>query len=325
MEKMVIGIDIGGTYTKFGFVSETGELTGEGSVQTDKHPKVEDFIEELCGKLLAIQKKEQFEIQGIGVGAPDANYYTGSIENAPNLRWRGYINLSGLFKQYFNLPVAVTNDANAAALGELIYGNGKGMKHFIMITLGTGLGSGFVVDGKVVYGHDGFAGELGHTIAIPDGRQCACGKKGCLETYVSAPGIKRTLFELMSSEIEPSELRNISFDQMTAKMICDAATRGDRLALKAFDFTGKMLGMKLSDAVAHTSPEAIFLFGGLAVAGDLIFVPTKKYMEEFLLYTYKNKVKILPSALLNKNVAILGAGALIWNELKTNQQVESRL
>ena len=178
MEKMVIGIDIGGTYTKFGFVSETGELSCEGSLQTDKHPKVEDFIDELCGKLLALQEKGKYEIMGIGVGAPDANYYTGAIENAPNLKWKGFISLSGLFKQHFNLPVAVTNDANAAALGELIYGNGKGMKHFIMITLGTGLGSGFVVDGKVVYGHDGFAGELGHVIAIPEGRQCACGKKG---------------------------------------------------------------------------------------------------------------------------------------------------
>jgi glucokinase len=319
MEKMVIGIDIGGTNTKFGFVSETGELTCEGSLQTNKHRKVEDFIDELCGKLLSLQEKEKYEIKGIGVGAPDANYYTGAIENAPNLIWRGFINLSGLFKQHFNLPVAVTNDANAAALGELIYGNGKGMKHFIMITLGTGLGSGFVVDGKVVYGHDGFAGELGHVIAIPEGRQCACGKKGCLETYVSAPGIKRTLFEMIATETDASELRNISFNQLTAKMISDAASKGDKLALKAFDFTGKILGMKLSDAVAHTSPEAIFLFGGLALAGDLIFVPAKKYMEENLLYVYRNKVKIMPSALLHKNVAVLGAGALIWNELKTSR------
>ena len=315
---MVIGIDIGGTYTKFGFVSETGKLTCEGSVQTDKHTKVEDFVGEICGKLLAHREKENYEIMGIGIGAPDANYYTGAIQDAPNLIWRGHIDLSGLFKQHFDLPVAVTNDANAAALGELIYGNGKGMKHFIMITLGTGLGSGFVVDGKVVYGHDGYAGELGHVIAVPDGRQCACGKKGCLETYVSAPGIKRTLFELMATEIDNSELRSKSFHQLTAKMICDAATKGDSLALKAFEFTGKMLGMKLSDAVAHTSPEAIFLFGGLAEAGDLIFAPAKKYMEENLLYVFKNKVKIMPSALLHKNVAVLGAGALIWNELKTS-------
>jgi glucokinase len=317
MEKMVIGIDIGGTYTKFGFVSETGELSCEGSLQTDKHPKVEDFIDELCGKLLALQEKGKYEIKGIGVGAPDANYYTGAIENAPNLKWRGFIDLSGLFKQHFNLPVAVTNDANAAALGELIYGNGKGMKHFIMITLGTGLGSGFVVDGKVVYGHDGFAGELGHVIAIPEGRQCACGKKGCLETYASAPGLKRTLFEMIATEIDHSDLRDISFNQLTAKMISEAARKGDKLALKAFDFTGKILGMKLSDAVAHTSPEAIFLYGGLAIAGYLIFTPTKKYMEENLLYVWRNKVKLMPSALLHKNVAVLGAGALIWNELKT--------
>jgi len=318
MEKMVIGIDIGGTITKYGFVSETGELFCEGTLHTGKHRKVKDFISELCTKLLALQKSNNYNVLGVGVGAPDGNYYTGAIEHAPNLRWKGFIDLAGLFKQSINLPVAVTNDANAAALGELIYGNGKGMKHFIMITLGTGLGSGFVVDGKIVYGHDGFAGELGHTIAVPEGRQCACGKKGCLETYVSAPGIIRTVFELLANEIEPSVFRDISFNKLTAKMITDEALKGDKIALKAFDYTGKMLGMKLSDAVVHTSPEAIFLFGGLALAGDLIFIPTKKYMEENLLTIFKNKVKIMPSALLNKNVAILGAGALIWNELKKN-------
>lgn len=319
MEKVVIGIDIGGTSTKYGFVSESGELSFEESIQTSKHRKVEDFISELCGKLLALQKEGNYDVLGIGVGAPDGNYYTGAIEHAPNLRWKGFIDLSGLFKKFFNLPVAVTNDANAAALGELIYGNGRGMKHFIMITLGTGLGSGFVVDGKIVYGHDGFAGELGHVTAIPDGRQCACGKRGCLETYVSAPGIKRTVFELLANENDPSVFRNISFNKLTSKMISDEAFKGDKIALKAFDFTGKLLGLKLSDAVVHTSPEAIFLFGGLALAGDLIFEPTKKYMEENLLGIFRNKVKILPSALLHKNVAVLGAGALMWNELKKNQ------
>jgi glucokinase len=319
MERMVIGIDIGGTSTKYGFVSESGELTYEDSIQTNKHRKVEDFISELCGRLMSLQKERNYEVLGIGVGAPDGNYYTGAIEHAPNLRWKGFIDLSGLFKKFFDLPVAVTNDANAAALGELIYGNGRGMKHFIMITLGTGLGSGFVVDGKIVYGHDGFAGELGHVTAVPDGRQCACGKRGCLETYASAPGIKRTVFELLANENDPSVFRNISFNKLTAKMISDEAFKGDKIALKAFDFTGKLLGLKLSDAVVHTSPEAIFLFGGLALAGDLIFVPTKKYMEENLLGIFRNKVKILPSALLHKNVAVLGAGALMWNELKKNQ------
>ena len=315
MEKRVIGIDIGGTNTKYGFVSKTGDLSCEGSLQTDKYNKIDDFIRELSTTILSIRDCEKFEIVGLGAGAPNGNYYTGVIENAPNLKWKGRIDLISLFKQYFDVPIRITNDANAAAHGELLYGNGKGMKHFLMITLGTGLGSGFVVDGKVLYGHDGFAGELGHTVAVPDGRQCACGKKGCLETYVSASGIKRTLFELFANEITPSDLRNISFSDLDAKMITDAAVTGDILALKAFDYTGKILGMKLSDAVAHTSPEAIFLFGGLALAGDLIFIPVKKYMEEYLLINFRNKVKILPSAFLHRNVAILGVGAMMWDEL----------
>jgi glucokinase len=315
MNKRVIGIDIGGTFTKFGFVSENGELTHEGSIPSDNHPKIEDFLFVLSGKLHKIIEKENFEIVSIGVGAPNGNYYTGRIEFAPNLLWKGIIELRSLFKMHFSVPVTITNDANAAAYGELVYGGGKGMKDFIMITLGTGLGSGFVVDGKVVYGHDGFAGELGHTVAVPEGRQCACGKNGCLETYVSASGIKRTMYKMIASEIEDSELRNISFNDLDAKMICDAALKGDSLALKAFDYTGKMLGLKLADAVAHTSPEVIFLFGGLSLAGDLIFAPTKKYMEHYLLPIYQNKIKVLPSALQGKNIAVLGAGALAWNEL----------
>ncbi len=315
MKKRVIGIDIGGTFTKYGFVSEDGGLTHEGTIESDKDPNIEDFLDKLCMKLVNTIQKEGFEIVGIGIGAPNGNYYTGKIEFAPNLLWKGVIDLRALLTSRFSVPVIVTNDANAAALGELIYGGGKGMKHFIMITLGTGLGSGFVVDGKVVYGHDGFAGELGHTVAVPEGRQCACGKKGCLETYVSASGIKRTMYKMIASEIEPSELRKVSFNDLDAKMISDAALKGDSLALKAFDYTGKILGLKLADAVAHTSPEAIFLFGGLSSAGDLIFNPTKKYMEHYLLPIYRNKIKVLPSALQGQNIAVMGAGALIWNEL----------
>ncbi len=315
MKKRVIGIDIGGTFTKFGFVCEDGELSHEGSIPSDTFPKIEDFLDELCGKLKKIIAQENFEIVGVGVGAPNGNFYTGRIEFAPNLLWKGVVNLRDLIKTHFNIPVIVTNDANAAALGELIYGGGKGMKDFIMITLGTGLGSGFVVNGEVVYGHDGFAGELGHTVAVPEGRQCACGKKGCLETYVSASGIKRTMYKMIASEIEDSELRSVSFNDLDAKMISNAARNGDLLALKAFDYTGKMLGLKLADAVAHTSPEAIFLFGGLSCAGDLIFNPTKKYMEHYLLPIYRNKIKLLPSALQDKNIAVLGAGALIWHEI----------
>ncbi len=316
MKKRVIGIDIGGTFTKYGFVCEDGSLTHEGSISSDKYPEIEDFLRELYIRTRQIIEKEHFEIVGVGVGAPNGNYYTGKIEFAPNLLWKGIIDLAGLLKKHFSVPVIVTNDANAAALGELIYGGGQGMKHFIMITLGTGLGSGFIVDGKLVYGHDGFAGELGHTVAVPEGRQCACGKKGCLETYVSASGIKRTMYKMIASETEPSELRSVSFNDLDAKMISEAAKKGDPLALKAFDYTGKMLGLKLADAVAHTSPEAIFLFGGLSSAGDLIFEPTKRYMEHYLLPVYRNKIKLLPSALQDKNIAVLGAGALIWNEIK---------
>ncbi len=315
MKKRVVGIDIGGTFTKFGLVAENGELTHEGAIPTDKYPKIKDFLEELYKQMQKLIEKEAFDIVGVGVGAPNGNFYSGKIEFAPNLPWKGSVDLGGLLKKHFSVPVIVTNDANAAALGELIYGGGKGMKHFIMITLGTGLGSGFVVDGKLVYGHDGFAGELGHTVVVPEGRQCACGKQGCLETYVSASGIKRTMYKMIASEIEDSELRNVSFHDLDAKMISEAAKKGDPLALKAFDYTGKMLGLKLADAVAHTSPEAIFLFGGLSCAGDLIFAPTRKYMEHYLLPIYRNKIKLLPSALQDKNIAVLGAGALIWNEL----------
>lgn len=315
MEKRVIGIDIGGTFTKFGFVDKNGNLSHEGSIPSDKDPRIEDFLERLSAVLHKIIKQENFDIIGIGIGAPNGNYYSGKIEFAPNLLWKGVVDLSSLLQKHFQVPVTVTNDANAAALGELLYGGGKGMKDFIMITLGTGLGSGFVVNGNVVYGHDGFAGELGHTVVDPDGRQCACGKKGCLETYVSASGIKRTMYKMIARETEPSPLRGISFNDLDAKMISEAAQKGDSLALKVFDYTGKMLGLKLADAVAHTSPEAIFLFGGLSCAGDLIFNPTRKYMEKFLLPIYRDKIKLLPSALQDKNIAVMGAAALIWNDL----------
>jgi len=317
MRKLAIGIDIGGTFTKYGFVSENGELIHEGSVPSDTHPEIEDFLDDLCGKLHEIMDQQNIQLVGIGIGAPNGNYYTGKIEFAPNLLWKGSIDLKGLIEKKFPVPVVVTNDANAAALGELLYGGGRGMKNFIMITLGTGLGSGFIVDGKLVYGHDGMAGELGHTVSVPEGRQCGCGKQGCLETYVSASGIKRTMYKMIASEIEDSELRNISFHDLDAKMISDAAKKGDSLALKAFDYTGKMLGIKLADAVAHTSPEAIFLFGGLSLAGDLILAPTKKYMEHYLLPVFRNKVKLQPSGLMGKNIAVLGAAALIWSEIKS--------
>ena len=315
MKEIVIGIDIGGTFTKYGFVSSEGELFFEGSIATNKDDNTRVFIDEIYNIIIPELLKDKYFLKGIGIGAPNGNYYSGSVEFAPNLSWKGIVPLASLFKEKFSVPAVLTNDANAAAMGELIYGNGKGMQHFIMITLGTGLGSGIVVNGKVVYGHDGFAGELGHTITIPDGRKCGCGKRGCLEAYASAPGIKKTVFELLASETEETELRSLSFKELDAKMISSAAKKGDPIALKAFDYTGRLLGMKLADAIMHTSPEAIFLFGGLAAAGDLIFIPTKKYMEDFLLPIFKNKIKLMPSALQDKNIAVLGAAALMWNDL----------
>jgi glucokinase len=232
------------------------------------------------------------------------------------LKWRGIIPLVEMFRKFYSVPVALTNDANAAAIGEGVFGAAKDFRHFIVITLGTGVGSGIVVNGELLYGHDGFAGEIGHTIVDPNGRECGCGRRGCLETYASAGGIKRTVFELLATKNTPSVLRSASFDSLTAKQIADAARGGDAIARESFEYTGKILGLKLADAVAHTSPEAIILFGGLAQAGDLIFEPTQRWMEAYMLNIFKNKVKLLPSGMVGENTAILGAAALIWNEIK---------
>ncbi len=253
-------------------------------------------------------------LKGIGVGAPNANYYRGTVENPPNLKW-GVVNVVEILKQYYDVPVAITNDANASAIGEMLFGAAKGMKDVIVITLGTGLGSGVVVDGKLVYGSDGFAGEIGHTVYDPNGRQCGCGKKGCLETYASATGIKRTVMELLATSNEDSALRNVNYNDLDSKMIYTSALAGDKLAIEAFEITGKILGLKLADAVAVTSPEAIVLFGGLALAGDMIINPTKKSLEENLFHVFRNKVKVLPSGLPEGNSAVLGSAALIWNEI----------
>lgn len=315
MKEVVIGIDIGGTFTKFGFVDREGEILTEGKIPSDNHTDIQLYLEELS-VALDISNRKEFKVRGIGIGAPNGNYYNGTIEYAPNLKWKGVINLSQLFCSGFQLPAVVTNDANAAALGEMLYGGAKEMKNFIVITLGTGLGSGIVANGDVIYGHDGFAGELGHTTVDPVGRKCGCGKRGCLETYVSVTGIERTVFELLGKETDESELRGYSFDDLDAIMISRAAENGDKLAKRAFEETGRILGLKLADAVAHTSPEAIFLFGGLAGAGDLILKPTRKYFEKYLLPVYRGKTTIELSALQDKNIAVLGAAALMWKELK---------
>jgi glucokinase len=319
--EVAVGIDIGGTNTAIGFVSRDGQCLYESSVPTNSTEPAPVLIDRLH---VLIQDEvdvhpDKYVIKGIGIGAPNGNYLRGTVENAPNLHWGGAVNLVELFARHYDLPIKVTNDANAAAIGEMLFGAAQHMKDFIVITLGTGLGSGIVVAGNLVYGHDGFAGELGHTIVDPMGRQCGCGRRGCLETYASAGGICRTVFELLAESKEASSLRGISFDDLTARSITDAARQGDSIALKAFDLTGKILGLKLADAVAHTSPEAIILFGGLANAGDLIFAPTKRHMEEQMLNIFTGKVKLLPSGLTNRNVAVLGASALIWSELENSR------
>uniref|UniRef100_A0A7V2ZHZ4 ROK family protein n=1 Tax=Ignavibacterium album TaxID=591197 RepID=A0A7V2ZHZ4_9BACT len=314
--KLVLGVDVGGTNTVFGLVDKIGNVFLLDSIPTQADKSAENLFSRLFEKFhsLSSDAKEEFDLIGIGIGAPNANYYKGTVENPPNLNW-GFVDIISLIKKFSDVPVALTNDANAAALGEMYYGAAKGMKDFIVITLGTGLGSGIVVNGNLVYGHDGFAGEIGHTIFDPQGRQCGCGRKGCLEAYASAPGIKRTVMELIAKTNLKSRLRSISYENLDAKLITELALNGDELALEAFDFTAKVLGIKLADAVAHTSPEAIILFGGLANAGDLLLVPTKKYLDENVFHVFKNKVKILKSELNEGKSAVLGAAALIWHEL----------
>lgn len=314
--KLVLGVDVGGTNTVFGLVDQIGNIFLINSIPTNGNQSAENLFSRLFEKFYQLSEdaKEEFELVGIGIGAPNANYFKGTIENPPNLKW-GFVDVISLLKKFSDVPVALTNDANAAALGEMYYGAAKGMKDFIVITLGTGLGSGIVVNGNLIYGHDGFAGEIGHTIYDPQGRQCGCGRKGCLETYASAPGIKRTVMELIAKTNLKSRLRTVSFENLDAKLITELALEGDMLALEAFDFTARVLGIKLADAVAHTSPEAIILFGGLANAGDLLLVPTKKYLEENVFHVFRNKVKILKSELSEGKSAVLGAAALIWHEL----------
>ncbi|HYG38795.1 MAG TPA: ROK family protein [Cytophagales bacterium] len=318
MTEVVLGIDIGGTNTKFGFVDADGNCYESGSMPTNANEDVSAFLPRLFENVdLAIKKSgDSIKLRGIGIGVPNGNYFKGTVERPPNLKWGTVVNLSALIKKHYNIPVALTNDANAAALGEMKYGAAKGMKDFIVITLGTGLGSGIVVNGNLVYGADGFAGEIGHTLVNVNGRWCGCGRRGCLETYVSATGIKRTVYKLLADYTESSELHNYSFNELTAEMITEAGLRGDKIALEAFEYTARILGMKLADTVAHTSPEAIILFGGLVNANELIFTPTLYHMEKNMLAIYKNKVKLLPSKLMNKNAAVLGASALIWKEIE---------
>ncbi|NDV64744.1 ROK family protein [Bacteroides sp. 224] len=319
MEKpYVVGIDIGGTNTVFGIVDARGAIISSGAVKTQAYDKVEDYVDDVCKSLLPliIAQGGIEKIKGIGVGAPNGNYYNGTIEFAPNLPWKGVIPLAALFEEKLGVPTALTNDANAAAVGEMTYGAARGMKDFIMITLGTGVGSGIVINGQIVYGHDGFAGELGHTIIRREnGRSCGCGRKGCLETYCSATGVARTAREVLESHPEPSLLREIPIDQITSKDVYDAAVKGDVLAQDIFKFTGKILGEAIADFIAFSCPEAIILFGGLAKSGDYIMKPIQEAIDENILKIFKGKAKLLVSELKDSDAAVLGASALAW-ELK---------
>jgi glucokinase len=314
---LAIGVDIGGTGTKFGIVDRDGNVLFSGDISTKKHTEVNSFIDDLHTALMVLIEKAGGigRMKGIGVGAPNGNYYTGTIEYAPNLPWKGIIPLAKMVEDKFKLPVTLTNDANAAAIGEMMYGAAKGMRDFIMITLGTGVGSGIVANGQLIYGHDGFAGELGHTIIIPDGRlHPGTGKKGSLESYASATGVRYTALELLETTDKPSLLRDIPKDQLDSKKVYEAANKGDELAHHVYAFTGRILGLALANAVMFSSPQAIILFGGLTKAGDLILKPTREHMEANLIQVFQNKVKILISHLKESDAAILGASALVWEK-----------
>lgn len=317
MEKYSIGIDIGGTNTGFGLVDKDGNIIEILSLSTKDYFDYEIYLNEVTKNILHLIEKcpNKDLIQGIGIGAPNGNYYNGTIEHAPNLNFKGIIPVkeyieNRLSEKGFPLKVTLTNDANAAAIGEMIYGGAKNVKNFLMITLGTGVGSGVVVDGKIVYGHDGFAGEVGHTIVQPEGRLCGCGRKGCVETYSSVTGIKKTALELIRETCTNSILRTLPEEEIGGKTIYQAGMQGDELAIKCFDITAKMLAIGMANAVAITSPEKIFLFGGLTKSGDLLMTPLKKYFEESLFVVFKNKIELKLSDLDENNAAILGAAAL---------------
>ena len=310
----VVGMDIGGTNSVFGIVDARGNILSVDSIKTQAYREIGEYVKAVADRLLPMIEAVggQEKIKGMGIGAPNGNFYSGTIEFAPNLPWKGVIRLADLFQEAIGVPVTVTNDANAAAIGEMTYGAARGMKNFIEITLGTGVGSGIVINGQLVYGHDGFAGELGHTIARrANGRQCGCGRTGCLETYCSATGVARTAREVVDHTDEPSLLRDIE-GEITSKDVYDAAVRGDKAALEVFKFTGTILGESLADFVAFSAPEAIILFGGLTKAGDLIMKPTLEAMENSMLNLWKGKVKLLVSELKDSDAAVLGASALAW-------------
>lgn len=307
-----VGIDIGGTNTDIGLVRSDGVCVAKSNLATNTYDSADTYVTDICkGIKVLMQQQSVTTIEGVGIAAPAGNYYTGCIENASNLNFKGIIPLQDMVRKHIDVPVTLSNDANAAAYGELIYGGAKGMEHFIMLTLGTGIGSGIVIDGKLVHGATGGAGELGHAILIPEGRSCGCGRKGCLETYCSATGIKRTALEMIQND--PSYkgiLSQLSEDKLTSKMVSDAAQKGDPLAIAVFEKTGYLLGIALANAVTFSDPEAIFLMGGPVKAGELLMKPLQRSFTEHLLYTFKDSVCIKTSELPDNEAAILGASAL---------------
>lgn len=311
----VIGIDMGGTNTAFGIVDARGTVIASSSIKTGKHSKIEDYIDELYQELhrLIVANDAEGKINGIGIGAPNANYFTGVIEDGVNLPWPTPIPLADLITKKFGIPCLITNDANAAAIGEMTYGAARGLKDFIMITLGTGVGSGIVVNGQMVYGHDGFAGELGHVIMKRNnGRVCGCGRTGCLEAYCSATGVARTAREFLEIRNDESLLRDYDIESITSKDVYDCAVKGDKLAIDIFNYTGTILGEALADFVTFSSPEAFVIFGGLTKSGDYIMNPIREAFDKNIMKVFKGKVKILISELKESDAAVLGASALGW-------------
>jgi glucokinase len=317
IREVVAGVDIGGTNTVFGLVDKKGKIIAESNLTTTDYPKINNFVSALVAAINGLlSRKSGYTLTGIGIGAPNANYHKGTIELAPNLAWKGIVPLADLIRKKIRVPVILTNDANAAAMGEMIFGGAKKMKDFIVLTLGTGLGSGIVINGQMVYGHTGFAGELGHTIIVPGGRDCGCGRHGCFETYGSASGLVKTVLYMLSEMREDSILRKIPPAEMTSKKIAEAAAKKDPIALEAIDFTAERIAFGIINAIVFSSPEAVFLFGGLAKAGDMLFIPVRKYVEQNVQPIFRGTVKILPSGISESNAAVLGAAALIWNEQK---------
>ena len=311
----VIGVDIGGTNTVFGIVDAKGNILQEGSFKTIEAKAPEDFFYRLSKEVISlIDRSDQKKPLKIGIGAPNGNFYKGTVEYPPNLGWN-VVDVVAEMNKYIDIPIVITNDANAAAIGEMLYGAAKEMKNFILITLGTGLGSGIVVDGNVVYGAFGFAGEIGHMTAIENGRICGCGRRGCLETYASAPGVALTAFELFHNQHENAELKNMELENIDSAQVFKLAEQGEPLAIETFNYTGNVLGRKLGDAVAITEPEAIILFGGLARAGNFIVEPTQKALDEAVLPIFRGKTKVMLSGLQDKNIAVLGAAALAFKNL----------